>query len=155
MWDEDPGQMFGKTMSVSDDLMDRWYTLLLGQERNETLHPMEAKKELAFSIVARYHGEEKAKEARTDFESKFVKNDDEAVWPEVDLGDERRLIASVSTAFLEGYNVKRSGGEIRQLITQGAVQFDGEKFADVKGNLPQDVNGKILRLDKKRSVRIL
>ena len=153
--DEDPGQMFGKTMSVSDDLMDRWYTLLLGQERNVTLHPMEAKKELAFSIVARYHGEEQAKEARTDFESKFVKNDTEAVWPEVDLGDERRLIASVSTAFLEGYNVKRSGGEIRQLITQGAVQFDGEKFADVKGNLPQDVNGKILRLDKKRSVRIL
>ena len=51
--------------------------------------------------------------------------------------------------------MKRSGGEIRQLITQGAVQFDGEKFADVKGNLPQDVNGKILRLDKKRSVRIL
>ena len=133
--DEDPGQMFGKTMSVSDDLMDRWYTLLLGQERNETLHPMEAKKQLAFSIVARYHGEEKAKEARADFES--------------------RLIASVSTAFLEGYDVKRSGGEIRQLITQGAIQIDGEKFADVKGILPQDVNGKLLRLDKKRSVRLL
>ena len=152
---EDPGQMFGKTMSVSDDLMDRWYTLLLGQERNETLHPMEAKKQLAVSIVARYHGEEKAKEARADFELKFVKNDDEAVWPEVDLGDERRLIASVSTAFLEGYDVKRSGGEIRQLIMQGAVQIDGEKFADVKGILPQDVKGKLLRLDKKRRVRLL
>jgi tyrosyl-tRNA synthetase len=153
--DEDPGQMFGKTMSVSDDLMDRWHTLLLGQERNEKLHPMEAKKQLAFSIVARYHGEEKANEARADFESKFVKNDTEAVWPEVEIGDERRLIASVSKAFLEGYNLKRSGGEIRQLITQGAVQLDGEKFDDVKENLPQDVNGRLLRLDKKRSVRLL
>ena len=75
--------------------------------------------------------------------------------PEVDLGDERRLIASVSKALLEGYNLKRSGGEIRQLITQGAVQLDGEKFDDVKGNLPQDVKGKLLRLDKKRSVRFL
>ncbi len=153
--DEDPGQMFGKTMSVSDDLMDRWYILLLGEERNETLHPMEAKKQLAFSIVERYHGEEKANEARADFESKFVKNDTGALWPEVDLGDERRLIASVSTAFLEGYNMKRSGGEIRQLITQGAVQLDGEKFVDVKGILPQNLNGKLLRLDKKRSVRLL
>ena len=116
---------------------------------------MEAKKKLAFSLVARYHSEEKANEARADFESKFVKNDDEAVWPEVDLGDERRLIASVSMSFQEGYELKRSGGEIRQLIAQGAVQLDGEKFADVKGNLPQDLKGKLLRLDKKRSVRLL
>ena len=93
--------------------------------------------------------------ARSDFESKFVKNDTGAVWPEVEIGDERRLIASVSKALLEGYNLKRSGGEIRQLITQGAVQLDGEKFDDVKGNLPQDVKGKLLRLDKKRSVRFL
>ena len=58
-------------------------------------------------------------------------------------------------AFLEGYNVKRSGGEIRQLIMQGAIQLDGEKFTDVKGNLPQELNGKLLRLDKKRTVRLL
>ncbi|MED5471658.1 MAG: tyrosine--tRNA ligase [Verrucomicrobiota bacterium] len=112
--DEEPSQMFGKTMSISDDLMDRWYVLLLGQQRDASLHPMEAKKKLAFSLVARYHSEEKANEARADFESKFVKNDDEAVWPEVDLGDERRLIASVSMSFQEGYELKRSGGEIRQ-----------------------------------------
>ena len=58
-------------------------------------------------------------------------------------------------AFVEGYNLKRSGGEIRQLITQGAVQLDGEKFAEVKENLPQDLTGKLLRLDKKRTVRLL
>ena len=62
--DESPSEMFGKTMSVSDELMDRWYPLLLGMDRNQELHPMEAKKQLAASIVERYHSEEKAKEAR-------------------------------------------------------------------------------------------
>ena len=152
--DEDPAEMFGKTMSVSDELMDRWYTLLLGSERDTQLHPMEAKKQLAESIVGRYHSEEKAKEARSDFESKFVKNDAEATWPDVELGSERRLIASVGLAYSEGYDIKRSGGEIRQLIAQGAIQIDGEKVTDLKADLPDDLSGKVLRLDKKRSVRL-
>ena len=152
--DEDPAEMFGKTMSVSDELMDRWYTLLLGSERDTQLHPMEAKKHLAESIVGRYHSEEKAKEARSDFESKFVKNDAEATWPDVELGSERRLIASVGLAYSEGYDIKRSGGEIRQLIAQGAIQIDGEKVTDLKADLPDDLSGKVLRLDKKRSVRL-
>ena len=153
--DENPSEMFGKTMSVSDDLMDRWYTLLLGTERDKDLHPMEAKKQLAQSIVERYHNAEKAQEARADFESKFVKNDDEADWPEVDLGSERRIIASVGIAYAEGFNVKRSGGEVRQLISQGAIQIDGEKITDLKVNLPENIKGKILRLDKKHSVRLI
>ena len=60
--DESPSEMFGKTMSVSDELMDRWYPLLLGMDRDQELHPMEAKKQLAASIVERYHSEEKAKD---------------------------------------------------------------------------------------------
>ena len=56
-----PKDMFGKTMSISDDLMWRWYTLLIGKKPAEiaTLkagHPMEAKKSLAHAIVAQYHG---------------------------------------------------------------------------------------------------
>ncbi|MEC8657783.1 MAG: tyrosine--tRNA ligase [Verrucomicrobiota bacterium] len=153
--DESPSEMFGKTMSVSDELMDRWYPLLLGMDRDKELHPMEAKKQLAASIVERYHSEEKAKEARADFESKFVKNDNEAVWPEVELGQERRLIASVSIAYSEGFNLKRSGGEIRHLISQGAIQIDGEKITDIKFSLPENLEGKILRLDKKHSVRLI
>ena len=152
--DEDPTEMFGKTMSVSDELMDRWYTLLFGREKDSQLHPMEAKKRLAEFIVERYHSEEKAKEARADFESKFAKNDADATWPEVELGTERRLIASVALAYSKGYGIKRSGGEIRQLISQGAIQIDCEKVIDLKADLPEDLSGKVLRLDKKRSVRL-
>ena len=59
-----PNEMFGKLMSISDDLMDRYYLLLLGSARDEILHPMEAKKVLACRIVARYHSEEEGKAAR-------------------------------------------------------------------------------------------
>ena len=52
-------------------------------------------------------------------------------------------------------NVKRSGGEVRQLISQGAIQIDGEKITDLKVNLPEEIKGKILRLDKKHSVRLI
>ncbi len=153
--DEPPAEMFGKAMSISDELMDRWYTLLLGEGRDPGLHPMEAKKTLAARLVARYHDEAAAGAARVDFESKFVKHDAGADWPEVDLGDERRLIASVALAYGEGHGAKRSGGEIRQLIAQGAVQLDGEKLTDIKAELPAEVSGKVLRLDKKRSVRLV
>ena len=54
---EPPNEMFGKLMSISDDLMDRYYLLLLGSARDEILHPMEAKKVLACRIVDRYHSE--------------------------------------------------------------------------------------------------
>ncbi len=153
--DEAPTEMFGKAMSISDDLMDRWYTLLLGSGRDLQIHPMEAKKQLAAQLVARYHDEEAAASARSDFEAKFAKGDGDVEWPEVNLGEERRLIASVAIALRDGHEVQRSNSDIRRLIQQGGVQLDGEKFSDPSAELPNDLSGRLLRLDKKRSVRLL
>ena len=52
---EEANEMFGKLMSTSDDLMDRYYQLLLGESRDESLHPKVAKKQLALKLVTRYH----------------------------------------------------------------------------------------------------
>ncbi len=153
--DEAPTEMFGKAMSISDDLMDRWYTLLLGNGRDLQIHPMEAKKQLAAQLVARYHDEEAAVSARSDFEAKFAKGDGDVEWPEVSLGEERRLIASVAIALRDGHEMQRSNSDIRRLIQQGGVQLDGEKFSDPSAELPNDLSGRLLRLDKKRSVRLL
>jgi tyrosyl-tRNA synthetase len=153
--DEPPAEMFGKAMSISDELMDRWYTLLLGGGRDLELHPMEAKKRLAAQLVARYHDEAAAVAARADFEAKFAKGDGEVQWPEVQLGDERRLITAVAIAYREGHGAERSNSEIRRLIQQGGVQLDGGKLNDPAADLPAAVTGKVLRLDKKRSVRLL
>jgi tyrosyl-tRNA synthetase len=67
---EAPDEMFGKLMSISDELMDRYYLLLLGESRDQALHPMEAKKQLAGRITARFHREEEALEARNTFEQR-------------------------------------------------------------------------------------
>ena len=153
--DEAPAEMFGKAMSISDELMDRWYTLLLGDGRDLQLHPMEAKKQLAAQLVSRYHDEGHAASARADFEAKFAKGDGDVQWPEVRLGDERRLIASVAIAYRDGHEAQRSNSEIRRLIQQGGVQLDGEKLIDPAADLPVEISGRVLRLDKKRSVRLL
>ena len=63
---EPPKEMFGKLMSISDDLMDRYYLLLLGESRDGSLHPMEAKKQLAQRITARFHGGQEGNSARED-----------------------------------------------------------------------------------------
>jgi len=153
--DEAPAEMFGKAMSISDELMDRWYTLLLGDGRDLQLHPMEAKKQLAGQLVSRYHDAAAAAAARADFEAKFAKGDGDVQWPEVQLGDERRLIASVAIAYRDGHGAERSNSDIRRLIQQGGVQLDGEKFSDPAADLPDKISGRLLRLDKKRSVCLL
>ncbi|RMH02320.1 MAG: tyrosine--tRNA ligase, partial [Aquificota bacterium] len=74
---EEPEQIFGKLMSISDELMWDYYTLLTDHTEEEIerfkkeLHPMEAKKQLAYQIVARFHGEEEAKRAKDFFERTF------------------------------------------------------------------------------------
>ena len=61
----------------------------------------------------------------------------------------------VGIAYQQGHGAKRSNSEIRTLIQQGSVQFDGEKLTEPQGERPGEVSGKVLRLDKKRSVRLL
>src|SRR5207302_954195 len=71
--EDPPGEMFGKLMSISDTLMWRYYELLTTEDLNaiKATHPMEAKLNLAYTIVARYHGPSAAADARAEFRRKF------------------------------------------------------------------------------------
>lgn len=155
---EVPNEMFGKLMSVSDELMDRYYLLLLGEKRDEALHPMEAKKELARRIVARYHSEEEGKAAREDWETRFSKRDlNAADLPEISCADleGKTVIEAVSYVFQEAFQMKKSNGELRkQFITTGAVQLDGEKLTDHQAAF-SGAAGQVLRMSKKQSVRLI
>ncbi len=154
---EAPNEMFGKLMSVSDELMDRYYLLLLGEAREESLHPMEAKKELARRIVARYHSEEEGRSAREDWETRFSKRDlNAADLPElaVENLNGKTVIEAVSFAFESSFDLKKSKGELRkQYITTGAVQLDGEKLNDPHATFTAEA-GQVLRMSKKQSVRL-
>ena len=152
-----PNEMFGKLMSISDDLMDRYYLLLLGSARDEILHPMEAKKVLASRIVARYHSEEEGKAAREDWETRFSKRDlNAADLPEMAAADlNGNLLQVVGLVFKDAFGLEKSNGELRkQFITTGAVQLDGEKLIDPMADFRAEA-GQVLRLSKKQSIRLV
>ena len=151
---EPPNEMFGKLMSITDQLMVRYYLLLLGQKTPE-IHPMDAKKQLACSIIERYHSKEAAQAALDDFNLRFSKGDlTKADLPIVGLnGSARDILSVVVTAYIEAFKLTKSRGDARRLVEQGSIQLNGEKITDVKAT-PEFHDGDVLRLDKTRAVRL-
>lgn len=151
---EPPETIFGKLMSITDQLMERYYLLLLGRDVPEG-HPMEAKKCLAHAVVERYHSREAADHALEDFNTRFSKRDlDKAAHPEISLEDvSRDLVSVVVAAYLKGFSLQRSRGDARRLIEQGSIQMGGHKLTDPKMEMTLE-KGDVLKLDKVRAVRI-
>jgi len=147
---EAPTEMFGKAMSISDELMGRWYPVLVGKTLDPATHPMEAKKFLATSIVARYHGGDAGTAARADFEQKFSKKDlSTAEMPEIAVSASPIWIIKL----LQETGAVASGGEARRLVSQGAVKLNGERVADDKAQITI-TNGMILQSGKKFFARL-
>lgn len=148
---EPAGEIFGKIMSVSDDLMHRYSLLLMGEEIPADAHPLEAKKELASKMVTRYHSAEAAAQALENWNNRG--NLDEVELPEfTPPADRADLLGIVQSAFAS-LEEPKSGGDVRRLIQQGSIQLDGEKQTDPRSE-PSLKSGQVLKLNKKRSVRI-
>jgi tyrosyl-tRNA synthetase len=146
--------MFGKVMSISDELMARYYQVLF----NETVppgHPMEAKKALASKIIARFHDQAAARAAQDEFDLRFAKRDLAAAeLPAVSLkGFGEDLLSAVVAAYAQGFQITKSRAEARRLIEQGSVQWLGQKITDPKIK-PPFRPGDVLKLDKTRAVRL-
>jgi tyrosyl-tRNA synthetase len=151
---EPASEIFGKLMSVSDELMAQYYLLLLGRKFSTELHPMEAKKQLAFEIVATYHSREAAQRTLDDFNRRFSeKRLDESDLPPFSSPNERDAVSIVVAAYANGFGITKSRAEARRLIEQGSVQLRGKKIRDVQAELSLH-SGEILRLDKTRAVRV-
>lgn len=152
---EPAGEMFGKLMSISDDLMARYYLLLLGENLDTEQHPLVAKKALAQKLVARYHSAEAAAAVLDDWDKRSAGQLDEVSLPEfaAPVGGARRDLLGVVQAAFESLGEPKSGGDARRLIQQGSIQLDGEKLTDPKAE-PAWAAGQVLKLNKKRSVRM-
>ncbi|NRB73060.1 MAG: tyrosine--tRNA ligase [Verrucomicrobiales bacterium] len=148
---EPAGEMFGKIMSISDDLMGRYSILLIGEEIPAGAHPLEAKKALAAKIVTRYHSAEAAEQALANWNNRG--NLDEVELPTFEPPADRKDLLGIVQAAFASLEEPKSGGDVRRLIQQGSIQLDGEKLMDPKGE-PVLESGKVLKLNKKRSVRI-
>ncbi len=150
---ESPAKMFGKLMSISDELMARYYPMLLRRTLSPDVHPMQAKKDLAFEIVQSYHSSTQAATARDEWNVRFS---------EKRLGDtelprfgkrQGETLNIVVAAYLEVFHLEKSRAEAGRLIKQGSVQLDGAKIVDPKTTLDLQ-DGQILRLDKTHAVRV-
>ena len=155
-----PQEMFGKLMSVTDELMDRYYQLLLGEVRDASSHPMDAKKALARRLTGRYHGDDAGAAALADWETRFSKKDLAAAdLPGLSIGGLPDggdiLLPLASHAFLTVFGLRKSNGELRkQFITTGAVQLNGEKLTDPQAAVALRP-GDVLKLSKKHAVRVV
>ena len=138
--DEAPGEMFGKIMSLSDELMWRYFELLsslslaeiaeLKQQVAEGTNPRDIKIVLAKEIISRYHDDTAAEQAHQDFINRFQKNAIPDDLPEVTLSAEQgtMLIANL----LKEAGLVASTSEALRMIKQGAVKVDGDKLEDSK-----------------------
>ena len=153
---EPAAEMFGKLMSISDDLMARYYDLLLGRTPPDDMHPLEAKKLLAFEIVRTYHSLAAAQKTLDEWNTRFSKRDlEHADLPafSATLGNGLMAVALVSNVYRDVFNLEKSHSEVSRLIKQGSVEIDGIKIRDPKATVGLQP-GQTLRLDRKHAVRV-
>lgn len=156
-----PTNMFGKLMSISDELMKKYYLLLSRKPAHEVdaiiesitsgkMHPMEAKKSLAAEITGYYHGENVGKEEREKFESRFSKKQ----IPD-DIQTIKRQAGTINLLdlFLELQLIK-SKSEGRRLIQQNAVKVNFESFNTENLSLNKG-DELILKIGKLRMLKII
>lgn len=158
--DEPSSQMFGKLMSLSDDLMWRYFELLSTKSIEDiaelrkgvedgSKHPKLVKEELAFEMTERYHGKDKAEEARQEFNAVFAGGGvpDDAPTFTCKQGE-----SSSPAAFLADSGLTASRSEARRLVSQNALSIDDTVHADAL--TPLEAGEYVIKLGKKRFLRL-
>ncbi|MFB1479780.1 tyrosine--tRNA ligase [Corallococcus sp. RDP092CA] len=144
--DEPADSIFGKLMSITDDLMWRYYKLLSSMPLKQVLeleektksgqaHPKAAKVAFAQEMAARFQGAEAGRKAAEDFEKRFAKKElsaEDLPLVEVSLAGAEKLLV---TKLLPETKLVASATEARKLMTQGGVRVNGEKVTDPKADL--------------------
>jgi tyrosyl-tRNA synthetase len=161
---EPPSDMFGKLMSISDDMMWPYFDLVTDRTPEEIArladqvkigakHPMDVKMALATEVIAGFHGQAAAGKAAADFQRVFRDREapDEAPVRKVARGEAKRL-----TAFLVEQGLAPSRSEADRLVKQGGVEIDGARVSDVKFDLDlAQPRAFLLRAGKKKFLRIV
>ncbi|MFV2071036.1 MAG: tyrosine--tRNA ligase [Thermoanaerobaculales bacterium] len=162
--EDEPNEMFGKLMSISDELMWKYWLLLTDRSEAEIeaecervsagkLHPMDAKKQLARTIVAEFHSPDDAIAAQGEFERIFSAGNLPQDIPRVELEVAAESILLVKALVLAG--LASSNSEARRLMTQGGVKVEGQVVRDIKATLDIDgSNSTLVQVGKRKFARI-
>ncbi len=164
--DEPPQEMYGKTMSIPDELIVRYFELVTSLPLEEVrsikeslasgqLHPRDAKMRLAREIVSQYHNPDEALAAEEEFKRVFQKRELPSDIPGFKLSEELlkdgkmwlpRLLAAAGLA--------GSTSQARRLIIQGGVKIDGEKITDPEASIEPKA-GMVIQVGKRKFVRVV
>lgn len=157
--DEIPNEMFGKVMSISDDLMWDWYELLsfrplteiaqFKEDVRQGRNPRDIKILLAKEIIARFHSEEDADKAEQDFINRFQKGTMPDEMPEFTL-DVSLPLASI----LKESGLTASTSDAHRMIKQGAVKINGEKVCETIAKNPMQKGCAVYQVGKRKFARI-
>ncbi len=160
--DEEPDEMFGKIMSISDELMWRWFELLsfipeediakLKDEMKKGKNPRDIKFILAEELVDRFHKEGEGKKSKEIFLNRFQKGNipDEIESVKVDIKNDSILLVNL----LKDTNMISSISEGNRLITQGGIKINSEKVADPKLEVSKGSEG-IYQVGKRKFLKII
>lgn len=157
--DEAPNDMFGKTMSITDDLILRYFELVtpvtlddiekMRTEMEQGANPRDYKICLAKEIIGMFHSKESADAAEENFKNVFAKNQVPDDIEEFEVPKEKIWVAKL----LSELGLVSSTSEGRRMTLQGAVKIDGEKVADVKMEIIP-VKGMIIQVGKRKFAKI-
>ncbi|MGE3550718.1 MAG: tyrosine--tRNA ligase [Geobacter sp.] len=175
---EAPDEIFGKVMSISDQLMLRYYELLSDQSlaaieklkaglADGSLHPMAAKKALGRELVDRFHGAGQGQQAEENFVKRFKENEIPDEMPQICVNITGQAMIAIKASgemtvapqsslcsLMTQVGMTKSNGEARRLIDQGGVKLNGEKVSNA--NLELTAGGEyIVQIGKRRFARIV
>ncbi len=144
-----PQDMFGKIMSISDELMIKYYTLLTDDEINgiKAMHPKEAKVRLAKTIIAQYYSPQIADEAAAEFDRVFASKELPQDMAEYRISGETDIVDIVVAS-----GQVKSKNEARRLIQQGGIEFENTKVADVNARIG---SSGVLKIGSRRFLKII
>jgi tyrosyl-tRNA synthetase len=155
-----PADKYGKTMSIPDSAMRNWFELLtrwtpdqidalFEQMEQGNLHPMDAKKQLAWEIVSIFDGDEAATKAAKHFERVHQQRQLPEDMPVVELTEPTNVVDIIYDA-----EMARSKSQARRLVKQGAVRLDGQKIKAIDFDITVDDKA-ILRIGKRRFLQLV
>ncbi len=160
---DEPNDMFGKVMSISDDLMWRYYDLLSFKAHKDILslkqmcsqdklNPRDAKIDLAHELIERFHGHENADKAKSNFISRFQNKNITDDIPLIEL----KTVGGLRIIDLIINNLKavKSTSEVRRLISQNAIKIDSKPITSIEYDCTENSEF-LLQIGKKKAYKIL
>jgi tyrosyl-tRNA synthetase len=159
---ESPKEIFGKTLSIPDDLIYNYFELATNlsnedlldvkkQLENPATNPRNIKRQLAKTLVTMYHSPEAAQNAEEEFDRIFVNKGTPDEIPEFNFGDQKEINILDLVILV---NFAPSKGEAKRLVTQGGVTLDNEKVTDFQKIVPLK-NGAILKVGKRKFIKLI